>query len=50
MDMNLFIACIAVAFFGGGVCGYVLGHAEAKPEPDVHSGPEDVEKRARRAF
>lgn len=48
MDYNL-----AVGIF---VLGYVVGslvtHAQRKEKPtaDVHSGTDDVEKRARRAF
>jgi membrane protein DedA with SNARE-associated domain len=51
MSMQTFVACVSIAFFVGGVVGYVIGRAEG-PDParEVHSGPDDLEKRSRRAF
>jgi hypothetical protein len=50
-DWNLFVARLAVALFGGAVIGYVIRDIEGfEPGPDIHSGPDDVERRARRAF
>ena len=35
MDWNLFIACIAVAAFGGLVAGYIIREVEGfNPQPD----------------
>ena len=49
MDTQLFIACIAVAAFGGFVAGYIIREIEGfEPGPDIHSGPDDIENRARR--
>jgi hypothetical protein len=35
MDTNLFVACLAVAFFAGGVFGYIAGCWENRPYPDI---------------
>lgn len=33
MDTNLFVACLAVAFFAGVVAGYIAGCWENRPYP-----------------
>lgn len=51
MDTQLLIACLAVAMFGGAVAGYIAREIEGfQPPADIHSGPDDVEARSRRAF
>lgn len=51
MDTNLIVACMSLAAFVGGIIGYVVREVEGfDPRPaDVHSEPDDVETRARRA-
>lgn len=53
MDQGL-IAMLAVCAFALFGAGYFIGLQERKsrrsPSAFVHSGPDDVEKRARRAF
>lgn len=52
MDQYL-VASIALVIFSGFVALAYVHHEERKSRKsavDVHSGPDDVEKRARRAF
>lgn len=53
IDQGL-VASIALAVFGLFVVGAYIFNEERKsrkpPAVDVHSGPDDLEKRARRAF
>lgn len=46
--MQFLVASLAVAFSLGGIAGYLLRGAELRPRPDLHCGPDDVERRARR--
>lgn len=49
IDWNLIAGCVSVALFTGAVAGYIIREIEGfDPKPDVHSGPDDVESRARR--
>jgi hypothetical protein len=49
MDTQLFIACLALAAFAGFAVGYIAREIEGfHPAAELHSGPDDVESRARR--
>lgn len=49
MDTQLLVACLALAAVVGAVAGYIAREIEGFHSPaDIHSGPDDVESRARR--